>query len=60
MKIKIRFVRGFWWSFIPGPVPDFTSHWNWLDALARVQAEWYWQREERLGPRLVKTGKTTL
>ena len=38
-KIKIRKSRGKWWVFIAGPIPDFSQHEHFTDALAKVQLE---------------------
>jgi len=39
MKIKVRKLRDSWWVFIDGPVPDFSKHRHFSDALAKVQFE---------------------
>jgi hypothetical protein len=38
-KIKLRKRRGSWWVFIDGPVPDFSRHAHWTDAVAKVWQE---------------------
>jgi hypothetical protein len=35
-KIKIRKLRGKWWVFISGDMPDFSKHNHFTDALAKV------------------------
>ncbi len=44
-KIKIRKLRGKWYVFIPGDIPEISRHEWWTDALAKAQFEIREQRK---------------
>ena len=38
-KIKVRKLRGRWWVFVSGPIPELAEFKHFSDALAKVQLE---------------------
>jgi hypothetical protein len=36
IKLKVRKICGRWWVFVPGPIPDFSQHRHFTDAMAKV------------------------